>query len=282
VAQNNSPPEKVKQHAERLPRKVNPWIGWVARAGYVAKGVVYATIGVLAMQAALGAGGKAVGPGGAMHSIESQPLGRIMLALLASGLIGYALWKMMQGVLDPDDNGSDAHGILRRIGYVGSGAIHGGLAYIAAQTIMGAEDSSEDVMAASLMVYQPPFGQILVALVGLIGIGVGLYQLYAAYQAKFRGELKSDEMNDAEESLVMLAGRIGTAARALAIGGAGVFVVVAAYQSDPNETHGLGGALQTLQSQPLGSYLLGTVAAGLLIYSTFMLLVARYRRIEQT
>jgi len=282
VAQKDSSIEEVKQHADRVARKARPWVGWVARTGYVAKGVVYVTIGLLAMQEALGAGDRAPGPLGAMHSIESQPFGRIMVALLAIGLLGYALWKLVQGIMDPDDKGSDAHGILRRIGYVGSGAIHGGLAFAAAQSITGEEDSSEDLMAASAVVYQSPFGQLVVGLVGLIVIGVGLYQLYAAYGAKFQGELKLDEMSEAKKILVTLAGCTGTAARAIAIGVAGVFVVLAAYQSDPSETRGLGGALETLLSQPLGSYMLSTVAADLLVYGAFILLVARYRRIEPT
>jgi len=158
VAQKNLSSEKVKLNAEKAARKVRPWVGWVARTGYVAKGIIYATIGLLAMQEALGASGRSPGPSGAMHSIESQPFGRSMLALLALGLIGYALWKLLQGIMDPDDKGSDAHGILRRIGYVGSGAIHGVLAFIAAQSIMGEEDTSEDVMMASALVYQPPLG----------------------------------------------------------------------------------------------------------------------------
>jgi hypothetical protein len=282
VAQKNLSSEKVKQNAEKAARKVRPWVGWVARTGYVAKGVIYVTIGLLAMQEALGAGGRPPGPNGAMRSIESQPFGRSMLALLALGLVGYALWKLLQGIMDPDDKGSDAHGILRRIGYVGSGAIHGVLAFIAAQSIMGEEDTSEDVMMASALVYQPPFGQLVVGLVGLIAIGVGFYQLYAAYEAKFRGELKLVEMSSTQEKLVTLAGRIGTAARGLAIGAAGAFVILAAYRYDPSQTRGLDEALEALQRQPLGSYMLGTVAVGLLVYGVFMLLVAYYRRIDAT
>src|SRR5918997_6272549 len=82
VAQKNLSSEKVKENAEKAARKVRPWVGWVARTGYVAKAVIYVTIGVLAMQQALGAGSRAPGPSGAMHSIESQPFGRSMLALL--------------------------------------------------------------------------------------------------------------------------------------------------------------------------------------------------------
>ena len=215
-----------------------------------------------------------------MTSIGSQPFGGVMLGLLAAGLLCYALWKLVQGVMDADDKGSSPHGIVRRVGYVGSAAIHGTLAFTAAQSILGAEDTSEDAATASAMAYQPPLGRILVGLVGLAVIGVGLYQLYAAYKAKFREDLRLDLMSDAERRWVTHAGRVGTAARALAIGLAGAFVVLAAYQSDASEAGSLGAALKALQRQPLGSYMLGAIAGGFLVYGVFMFAIARYRRID--
>jgi len=106
------------------------------------------------------------GRGDAEHG--PQPLGGVLLIVLATGLAGYALWKLVQGIMDPDQKGSDPHGILRRVGFVGSGVIHGGLAFTAAQSVFGAEDSSEDAMAASAMAFQRPLGPILV---GLAAVG---------------------------------------------------------------------------------------------------------------
>ncbi|QIN81646.1 DUF1206 domain-containing protein [Rubrobacter tropicus] len=280
MARAGPPVEEVQDRAEAAARHARPWVDAFARFGYVAKGVVYATIGLLAMLEALGMGGKTASPDGAMQSIGTQPLGGLLLVVLSAGLFGYAAWKVVQGVTDPDDRGSDAHGVVRRVCYVGSGAIHAALAYTAAQSVFGAEDSSEDAMAASVMAYQPPLGRILVTLVGIGVIGVALYQLYAAYGAKFKGELKLHRMHGAEEFGVTLAGRVGTAARALALGLAGAFVLLATYQSNPEKTRGLGGALETLQQQPLGSFMLAAVAAGLMIYGAFMFLVARHRHID--
>jgi hypothetical protein len=283
VARRGRQIEQTRRRADRTARLASPWIEGIARAGYVAKGVVYATIGVLAMQESLGLGGTTTDPSGAVRSmgtIGSQSVGNVLIVALAIGLLGYALWKLVQGIMDPDEKGSDAHGILRRVGYVGSGLIYGALAFSAAQSVFGAEDTSEDLMAASAMAYQPPLGRILVGLLGLLVIGVGLYQLYAAYEAKFREDLSLDRMSDTEERWITLAGRAGTAARALAIGVAGAFVVLAAYQADASEVRGLGAALETFQHQPLGAFMLGVVAAGLIAYGAFMLLVARYRRID--
>ena len=280
LAGDQSRAEEIMDDAESTARHAAPWVARLARLGYIAKGVVYALIGFLALREALGAGGKTTDPSGAIHSIGTQPFGGVMLALLAAGLACYAMWKVVQGVMDPDGKGSDAHGIAQRVAYVGSGAIHGVFAYTAAQSILGAEDTSEDAAAASAMAIQPPLGPILVGLVGATVISVGLYQLYAAYQAKFRDDLRLDRMSEVEERWVVYAGRLGTSARALAICVAGVFLLLAAYHSKPSEVRGLGAALELVQHQPFGPYMLGIIAFGLIVYGAFMFAIARYRRID--
>ncbi len=273
--------EAVRQHAEDAADKANSWIFWIARAGYVAKGTVYAVVGVLAAQVALGTGGMTTGASGAFESIGSQPLGRGLLILLALGLVAYALWKLVQGIMDPDEKGTDLQGIVRRVAYGGSAMIHIGLAFSALEELFGPEGQSTtlDEWTAWVMSYQPPVGQILVGAIALGIIGVGLYQFYAGVTASFLSEIETYHMSEAA-SWALLTGRVGTVARAIVILVAGAFVLLAAVQSDPQHTRGLGGALQTLVRQPYGPYLLGIVAVGLILYGFFMLVVARYRDIE--
>lgn len=261
---------------------MSPWIDGLARAGYVAKGVVYAVIGILAIREATNTGGKTSGTSGAFQSLGTNPFGIVLLILLAAGLLGYALWKLVQGVMDPEDKGNDFMGIVRRAAYVGSALIYGGLSLTAAQEVIGSEGKKDakDDLTAQVLGYHPPLGQILVALVGLVVIGVGLYQLHAAIKAKFMDDLKLDEMREVEEHWTRGFGSLGTTARAVAILIAGGFVVLAAYQSDPSEARGLGGALHTLSQQPYGPYLLGVVAIGLITYGLFMFMIARYRRVD--
>ena len=102
MAHGDSPIEETKQQAEDAVRRASPWVDRLARVGYTAKGVVYATIGVLAMREALRLGGTTTGVGGAMQSMGPQPLGGLLLIVLAAGLAGYALWKLIQGIMDPD------------------------------------------------------------------------------------------------------------------------------------------------------------------------------------
>jgi hypothetical protein len=122
-------------------------------------------------------------------------------------------------------------------------------------------------------------GQVLVVGSGAAIIGVGLHELYQAYKAEFLEYLKLSEMGEKERKWTERWGRLGIVSRGVVFGIVGVFLIRAALQHDPQEARGLGGALQTLAQQPLGPWLLGAVAIGLVAFGLFMLSVARYRRI---
>jgi hypothetical protein len=68
-------------------------------------------------------------------------------------------------------------------------------------------------------------------------------------------------------------------ARAIVFGLDAVFLVKAAYNYRANEAIGLDGALAKLYNGAYGSWLLGAVALGLIVFSGFSLVEARYRRI---
>jgi hypothetical protein len=259
----------------------NRWIKHFSRLGYLTIGVVYLIVGVLAAQAAFGTGGETTGSSGALHEIISQPFGRFLLGITAIGLAGYALWRVVQGLIDADNRGSDAHGIGARIGYVISGIIYGGLAWTATQMVLGngggGGNSTQD-WTARLM--EQPFGVWLVGIAGAIVIGTGIYQIYKGITAKFREKLHLAEMSQNEQSLATKVGQFGLSSRGLVLGLIGIFLIQAALQANPNQAKGLGSTLQELTQHPAGPWLLGVVAIGLVAYGVFMAFMGRYRRMN--
>ena len=270
----------AKEGVRRAARGASSWIERVARFGYAAYGVVYVLVGVLAFQAALG-GGKTTGQEGALQTILLAPLGRVLLGLVALGLLGYAAWRLFQGVLDPENEGRDTRGVVKRSDHVVNGLFHAALAASVGRVALGSGGGGgggPDDWTATLL--QQPLGQFLTVAVGAGIVAIGLFQFYRAYDAKFMEKLKPGEMGPRERTWTRRGGRLGHAARGVVFVVIGVFLVQAALQSDPNQARGLGGALSALASQSFGPYLLGAVALGLVCFGLFMFVVARYRRIE--
>ena len=258
------------------------WIEKLARLGYGTKGIVYGIIGVLAVLAAFSTGGKTTDTKGALHTIAAQPFGSFLIALVAIGMAGYALWRLVQAVVDLDNKGDDAEGIGSRLGYATSGIIYGSLALTAAKLAFsfggGSGGKSKEDWTAQLL--QQPFGPWLVGTVGSIIIGVGFYRLYQAYKIKFRKKLDLSQVSQEQENWLVTISRVGIAARGIIFVMTGFFIIQAARQFDPNEVRGLDGILQTLAQQPYGKLLLGLVAVGLVAYGAYMWVQALYRQIN--
>lgn len=268
----------VQEQAKSQVRQARPWLERLARLGFLAKGAVYLTVGILALQAAVGSGGQTTDTQGAVRVIAQQPFGQVLLALLALGLISYGLWRFVQAALNPAGR-SGAKALVTRGGFAVSGVIHVALAVTALGLLFGSGSggSSEQSLTARLLAV--PFGRWLVGAVGLAIIASGLVQLGKAYRASFRRALKLGEMRPLERTWATRAGRVGYAARGVVFCLTGVFFIQAALQSDASEARGLDGALQTLQAQPYGPYLLGVVALGFILYGVYMGVEARYRNV---
>src|SRR5919199_4559830 len=279
------PKQQAKQlmkgaRREAAEHNVSPWIERLARFGYATKGAVYTLVGILALGVATGMGGRTTSPPGALQIIGSQrPFGQILLIGVTIGLAGYALWRLIQAVADPDREGYDIRGIARRIGHGVAAVGYGGLALTAARLMLASGGGGGSPRDWTAWLLSWPFGQVLVGGVGTGVVGYGLHQLYQAYKAEFQEYLKLGQMSDTEETWITRGGRFGLAARGVVFGIIGVFLIQAALRFNPSEAQGLGGALQELLRQPFGPWLLGIVALGLVAYGVLMLALAYYRQV---
>jgi hypothetical protein len=256
-------------------------IAWLARSGYAARGVVYLIVGGLAVLAALG-GGQTTDSKGALLTILQQPFGDVLLGLVALGLVGYAIWRLVQAVMDTDHHGTDAKGLAIRGGLLVSAVTHTLLAFFALSLIFGwgtgggggGDGGARDWTAWLL---QQPFGRWLVGLVGAAVVGAGIAHMVKGYKAHFEKYLEMAPRTLDKASPICRFGLVARGVVFLIIGG---FLLVAAWRFSSGDVVGLQGALQTLQQQPYGWILLGIVALGLFAFGVYSLIEARYRRID--
>lgn len=267
---------QAQRAAERVAE--HPWAEGLFRAGLVAKAVLYAVVGLLALGVALDVGGRTTDTAGALDTLAGQPFGRVLLVLLAVGLAGYAAWRVAQAALDLEGDGA-----LARLGAAVSGAIHLALAVLAVRLVVEGDSGSSSSESGSRQERQTtagvldwPGGRAIVIAVALIVVAVAAYNVW---QGVSRGFMERMRVAGDRRRLVERAGVVGFVARGAVLGLAGAFLMKAAIEYDPSEAVGVDGALARLADRALGPALLGLVAAGLVAYGLTCLAWARWREV---
>jgi hypothetical protein len=257
-------------------------VEWLGRAGLVAQGVVYALVGVLALEVAVDGRDAAAPPDkqGALQLVVEQPFGKVLLALLALGFAAYAVWRFAQALLDRDGNGTDAKGLGKRAGFFCLGAWYAGLAVLAVSQLFGSGGSSGggsgSEQKATAGVFGLPLGRELVfaaALGFLVAAGWNVYRGLSGKLEKYvRGNL-----SEGAKKAALAVGAVGYVARGAVFVLIGLFLGKAAVEFDPSEAKSLDGALYELARQPYGPALLAGVAVGLIAFAVWCWVQARYR-----
>lgn len=260
-------------------REVAPWIATLARIGYVAKALLYATVGILAAQTALRRGGRTTDSSGALREVLRAPMGEALLLVIALGLAGYALWRIVEAITDAEGKGADAKGLARRAGSALRGLAYGALAIAAFRLATGSGrgggERSEEFAAK---VFELPGGEVLLWVAAAATIAYACYQLYRAYAAKLGSQLDLSAVSAGVGRWVIGLSRAGIAARGVVFGFIGILLVRAALHGDPEEAGGTRESLEMLAG--IGRWALGLIALGLVAYAVYELLNARYRRIR--
>lgn len=253
------------------------WVEGAGRLGLFAKGVSYALIALIAIQVAIGAGGKPADRQGALDAVADEPFGWLAITLIAVGFAGYAVWRFAQAFADRDREGDDPVGLAKRASDLAKGLLYAGFAVLAVMVVAGSDSGGSEEDTATSWVLDLPLGPWIVGVVGAAVIGAGLSNAYRAVTRKFLEDLELRKMSKREERWFTALGVFGHLARAVVFVLVGAFLVRAAYQYDPQEAIGLDGALAKLAAEPVGPLLLGAVAFGLLAYGLFCFVQARYR-----
>ncbi|HEY0899358.1 MAG TPA: DUF1206 domain-containing protein [Sphingobacteriaceae bacterium] len=249
----------------------------LARAGLIAKGTVYCLLGLLAFMTAFHIGGQTASQtdkSGVFDFIYQLTGGKILLALVAAGLVCYCIWRMIQAFGDTESKGTDAKGLAIRGRYLFSGLVYGSLAFYAGMMLFsqpsGSGDNNQDLVRELL---SKPFGQYLVGIAAAILLGVGIYQINYGLSEKYR---KHVDRAGGNKEVLLGAGKIGYVARGI------VWLVIAwlffkaALKASSAEAGDTAKAFGWLQEATYGSYLLGAVGIGLIFYGVFNFIRARY------
>jgi succinate dehydrogenase/fumarate reductase cytochrome b subunit len=250
----------------------------LARAGLIAYGVVHLLIGWLAVQIAWSASdSKSADTSGALKTLAEQPFGKILLWLVAIGLVALALWQASE-VIWGYRNRDGAKRVQKQLTSGLLAVIYAALGVSAASVALGSgSSSSQSQQQATSGVLAWPAGRVIVIVAGLIIIGVGAAHVVKGVKKSFAEEIDTSSMSPAARKGVAQLGQIGYIAKGVALGLVGGLLSYATLTFD-RQKQGLDGAMQTILAQPFGRFLLTAAALGFAAFGVFAILQSRYRR----
>jgi hypothetical protein len=234
-------------------------VGTAGLIGLVARGVLYVTLAVLALQLVFGNRTKSADPRGAMHDLAHTGFGVFVLVVLALGFALFACLHLYRAIRNPDDKTS------RRLNDVLWAVVNGFLAFLAASFLFtskssGDTDQTDKTLTAKVM--DVSGGRLLVGAVGVAFLGYGLYLGWRALSDDRQDERAVLEAAPNETPAVRILSRIGNVARGAILAFIGVLLLVAAIEHDPNQTEGIDGALKRLLAQTWGELAVFLIALG--------------------
>jgi len=258
---------------------------------------VYALIGVLALQIALGDPSGAPDQEGALRAVADQSFGSILLIVLALGLFAYAIGRFLEATVfaGADDEALD------RARSVGSAALYTGLAVVAVQVLtstsgsrggggqggggqggggQGGGGGADEATSLTADVMDVPLGRWIIGIVGLAFVAAAVYEAVRGFRKEFMEELETGRMSPTARRTAERLGMIGLVARGVCWALIGWFLIQAAVQFDPAEAKGLDETLRSLADESWGTVLLLLVALGFIAYGAYCAVHARYRDVR--
>ncbi len=276
-------PKATKAPARRftlMMDRVSGIYDFIARAGLLARAIVYGLVSALLIAAAMAPGTHDEGysPGDTFQRLESEPGGQIVLIMISLGLIQYAIWRAIQCIFDTSDEGSDVSGWMARLGMIMSGmsylivGVVAGLVLLGQNTGQGGGTTEE---IAQILLDQV-FGRFLLFALGAVILGIGAVQTWRGATGHWKDEL--DCPTDTNWTCHGIS--VAIAGRGLLIMLVGVFVIAAGIAGRADEARGLASLLGWLRQQPFGLWLYTLSALTIGGYGVYSLFQTVYLKID--
>lgn len=254
---------------------------FLARAGFLARGLMYVIIGWIAVEIAFGKTSQQADRSGALHALGRTGAGEIALWLLVVGFFGMALWRLTEVVYGTPER-DRRKAVFARLAAAFKAVLYAVLGYGVLEYALGTgspPSSNQQSVDATATLMRHPGGKAAVIVIGLALIAGGLALGYQAWRKRFLKKMNLSEMRGRVRRIVEWLGQIGGVARGIVFVIAGVFLVVAAAEAQPGQAKGIDSSLRTLATTPLGPWLLALVAVGLIMFGLFSCCEARWRRV---
>jgi hypothetical protein len=245
----------------------HPVVRTGARIGYAVNGLLHALIAWIAAQLALTHQGGRADQSGALATLAGNGLGRVLLWVAVVGFALLALWQATEVF--------QQHEVSDRVKAGSKAVVYLVLGWSAFSFARGSgKSSAQQSSDFTATIMDAAMGRVLVGLIGVGVVAVGAYHVFKGWTRAFLDDLRRHP-----GPWAVWAGRIGYAAKGVALALVGLLFITAALHNQAGESTGLDGALRSLLELPAGSIALLVIALGLAAYAVYSVARARYARV---
>ncbi|MGA9342843.1 MAG: DUF1206 domain-containing protein [Rhodanobacteraceae bacterium] len=281
---NNDTTTDASGGDRKLAGELAPWVIWLARIGFLARGLVYALIGLVTLGAAFGIASPP-GSSDVFADLGAHAAGSVLLIALAAGLCCCVLWRVTQVLFGFDlDARSRWAQLALRFNCLCVAIFYAWLIFVVMRPVFGDRQGSNhgrNLGHWTQWVMGQPLGRVTITAIGIGILVFAAWQFYRAARVRVVKRLQPGVPMDGRSLamwIVIVVGEFGVIARAVVFAIVGGLLVDAAWRYHAG-SQGLPRALQAIRNQPFGHWLLAIIAAGLIAYGVFQFGKARWRGI---
>jgi uncharacterized membrane protein YidH (DUF202 family) len=251
----------------------------LTRAGFIGYGIVHILFAWIILQVAFGGSSADGDQSGALRTLAQQPFGKVVIVLVAIGLLAMAVWQALEAAFGHRlDQGRTR--VLERVASAFRSVVYFYFAFTAWRVFQDAPSSTADSQQkTSEGLMGSTGGRFLLVLAGLALAALGVGLVWYGVKERFEKNLNTGQMAPSTHRLVQRLGVAGYAAKGVAYGIAGLLFVVAAVTYDPEKARGLDATIKTVSEQAYGSILLTLIALGVLAFGIFCFFQSKYRKV---
>jgi len=200
--------------------------------GCIATGIIYASIGVIAMLSFL-----KVRNGGADESsmfkiLNDYVIGKIFVWIILLGTLCYIVWRFYEAIKDPYEYGKAFKGLAIRTGIALSTVADALIVYAAFSVLIGISHVRPDGMPAEERrmvdnLLQKDYGQWLVIAIGLVYLITALIQLLYGITRGYRERVNIEKISAPARKAIHILAWVGYFGRGTILGITGFFLAKA-------------------------------------------------------
>lgn len=258
-------------------KKSNIIIRYLPVYGCLATGLIYASIGVIAILSFL-----KVREGGADENrlfaiLSRHPAGKILVGIILLGSLCYVIWRFYEAATDPYRYGKDAAGLAKRTGILLSTVADILIVFSAFRFMLGIGDTEESHQLDNLrqiveQVLRKNSGPFFIVSTGAIYLLTAAVQLIYGITRGYRERLEVEEFKPRLRKFVHFFGLSGYFARGIILGITGFFFVKSGLERNALAVVDTDKAFDFIGDN-IGHTAFILVAAGTIFYGLFMFIL---------